>query len=108
MAAFIYRHAGSPAYVPEVQSPFVHIPTNHNFYKQISWLASTEISNGWTEPDDAKTFRGVHRFCEFKWQLSCTATGPRAERHQPEPRPARTLIWIPTAPGISRMPILGG
>ncbi|MBT2594669.1 S-layer homology domain-containing protein [Arthrobacter sp. ISL-72] len=57
MAAFIYRHAGSPDYLPEAQSPFVDIPTNHNFYKEISWLAKNGISNGWTESVGSKTFR---------------------------------------------------
>ncbi|WP_311380128.1 S8 family serine peptidase [Arthrobacter sp. ISL-72] len=57
MAAFIYRHAGSPDYVPEAVSPFADIPTTHNFYKQISWLAKNGISKGWTESDGTKTFR---------------------------------------------------
>ncbi len=57
MAAFIYRHAGSPAYEPDGQSAFADIPTDHAFYKQISWLASTAISNGWTEADKTRTFR---------------------------------------------------
>ncbi|WP_104173209.1 S8 family serine peptidase [Arthrobacter sp. Y81] len=57
MAAFIYRHAGSPDYVPEAQSPFVDIPTDHGFYKQISWLAKNGISNGWAESATSRTFR---------------------------------------------------
>ncbi|MEV7135672.1 S8 family serine peptidase [Arthrobacter sp. NPDC093128] len=57
MAAFIYRHAGSPDYVPEAQSPFADIPTDHGFYKQISWLAKNGISNGWAESATTRTFR---------------------------------------------------
>lgn len=62
MAAFIYRHfmytnPDTPDYVPEAVSPFADIPTNHNFYKQISWLAKQGITDGWTEPDGSTTFR---------------------------------------------------
>lgn len=57
MAAFIYRHAGKPDYVPETQSPFVDIPTDHGFYKEISWLAKNGISNGWAESATTRTFR---------------------------------------------------
>jgi serine protease len=57
MAAFIYRHAGSPDYVPEAQSRFVDIPTDHGFYKEISWLAKMGISNGWAESATTRSFR---------------------------------------------------
>ncbi|MBD1537360.1 S8 family serine peptidase [Arthrobacter sp. S13_S34] len=57
MAAFMYRLAGSPAYVPSATSPFTDIATNHVFYKEITWLAGNGISNGWTEPDGTKTYR---------------------------------------------------
>lgn len=57
MAAFIYRHAGPPDYVPEATSPFADIPTTHNFYKEISWLAKNGITKGWTEAGGTQTFR---------------------------------------------------
>jgi serine protease len=57
MAAFIYRHAGSPDYVPEAQSRFADISTDHGFYKEISWLAWKGISNGWAEANGTRTFR---------------------------------------------------
>ena len=58
MAAFLFRLAGSPAdFVPPAQSPFADIPTNHTFYKEISWLADQGISGGWSEPNGTKTFR---------------------------------------------------
>ncbi|MDV8146972.1 S8 family serine peptidase [Arthrobacter sp. B10-11] len=57
MAAFIYRHAGSPDYVPEAQSKFADISTDHGFYKEISWLAWKGISNGWAESNGTRTFR---------------------------------------------------
>ncbi|MCG2801385.1 MAG: S-layer homology domain-containing protein [Cellulomonas sp.] len=38
MAAFLYRDAGSPAYTPQVSSPFADVTTTDPFYKEISWL----------------------------------------------------------------------
>lgn len=57
MAAFMYRLAGSPAYTPPVTSPFTDISPSSQFYKEISWLASRNISTGWTESNGTKTFR---------------------------------------------------
>ena len=53
MAAFFYRMAGSPAYTAPNESPFNDVPTNRQFYKEISWLAEQNITNGW----DDGTFR---------------------------------------------------
>lgn len=53
VAAFLYRYAGSPAYSPPGASPFSDVSTSNMFYKEISWLASRQISTGW--PDG--TFR---------------------------------------------------
>lgn len=50
MAAFLYRLAGQPAYTPPAVSPFVDVPTDFVFYKQIAWLAEREISQGWATP----------------------------------------------------------
>lgn len=47
MATFLYRLAGEPAFTPPAVSPFVDVPTNHVFYREIAWLASTGISVGW-------------------------------------------------------------
>ncbi|WP_341395379.1 S8 family serine peptidase [Arthrobacter sp. G119Y2] len=55
MAAFLYRLAGSPAFDAPDVSPFTDIAPDAQFYKEISWLASTEISTGY--PDG--TFRPV-------------------------------------------------
>ncbi|MER1995067.1 MAG: S-layer homology domain-containing protein [Arthrobacter sp.] len=49
MAAFLYRMAGSPAYTPPAVSKFRDVGTDHQFYKEISWLAATGISNGWED-----------------------------------------------------------
>ncbi|MGW9402542.1 GH25 family lysozyme [Arthrobacter sp. NPDC055585] len=53
MAAFLYRMAGSPVYTPPAVSKFRDVGTDHLFYKEISWLAATGISTGWTD----STFR---------------------------------------------------
>jgi hypothetical protein len=59
MAAFLYRMSGTTdaQYTPPAVSPFADVPTNHTFYRQISWLAARGISEGWTEPNGTKTFR---------------------------------------------------
>ncbi|GAB3520940.1 S-layer homology domain-containing protein [Arthrobacter monumenti] len=53
MAAFLYRMAGEPAYNPPATSPFEDYPTNGKFYKEITWLEETGITNGY----DDGTFR---------------------------------------------------
>lgn len=57
MAAFFYRMAGSPAYTPPAVSRFKDVPTTHQFYKEISWLADRGITTGWSDgtfrPDDS-------------------------------------------------------
>ncbi|MFE4196535.1 S8 family serine peptidase [Paenarthrobacter sp. NPDC056912] len=57
MAAFLYRMAGSPDYTPPSQSPFKDVLTTQQFYKEMSWLAETGISSGWTESDSSRTYR---------------------------------------------------
>ncbi|MCT9869176.1 S8 family serine peptidase [Paenarthrobacter aurescens] len=57
MAAFLYRMAGSPAYTPPAKSPFKDVTTTQQFYKEMSWLAQTGISSGWTESDGSRTYR---------------------------------------------------
>ncbi|WP_017200486.1 S-layer homology domain-containing protein [Arthrobacter sp. M2012083] len=57
MAAFLYRLARSPDFVPPESSPFTDVPVGTQFYKEITWLASKNISSGWMEPDGSKTFR---------------------------------------------------
>ncbi|WP_129661578.1 S8 family serine peptidase [Rothia uropygialis] len=49
MAAFLYRMAGSPQYTPPSTSPFKDVPTNHTFYKEISWLNQQGITKGWSD-----------------------------------------------------------
>ncbi|MBG6190726.1 serine protease [Arthrobacter sp. CAN_A212] len=59
MAAFMYRMANSPAYTPPAKSPFADFSTNQQFYTEMSWLASTGISSGWTENNGTKTYRAL-------------------------------------------------
>lgn len=56
-AAFCYRMAGSPAYVPPAKSPFKDVTRRTLFYKEICWLHSKGISEGW--PDG--TYRPLSR-----------------------------------------------
>ncbi|WP_304009742.1 S-layer homology domain-containing protein, partial [Rothia mucilaginosa] len=55
MAAFFYRYAGSPHVDLPATSPFKDVPADSQFYREITWLASTGISTGW--PDG--TYRPV-------------------------------------------------
>ncbi|MDP9997549.1 S-layer homology domain-containing protein [Pseudarthrobacter sulfonivorans] len=58
MAAFLYRMSGTTdaQYTPPAVSPFADVPTNHTFYRQISWLRAQGISEGWVE-NGVRTFR---------------------------------------------------
>ena len=49
MAAFFYRYAGSPHVDLPVTSPFKDVPADSQFYREITWLASTGISTGWSD-----------------------------------------------------------
>ncbi len=67
MAAFLYRLAGSPTFVPTAEqlnafadvdatNPDISKRTPH--YNAILWLASAGISTGWKMPDGTREFRG--------------------------------------------------
>lgn len=47
IAAYLYRAAGRPAYTPPASSPFPDVPTNHTFYKAISWMHDEGITDGY-------------------------------------------------------------
>lgn len=53
MAAFLYRFAGEPAYTAPSSSKFKDMKTSTAFYKEINWLSSKGVTNGW----DDKTYR---------------------------------------------------
>ncbi len=49
MAAFIYRLAGSPEWVAPEESLFSDVPPGTQFYPEITWLAATGITTGWSD-----------------------------------------------------------
>ena len=49
MAAFLFRAAGSPAFDEPTEASFVDVPTNHPFFTEIEWLATTGITTGWAD-----------------------------------------------------------
>ncbi|MDR6508742.1 S-layer homology domain-containing protein [Arthrobacter oryzae] len=49
MAAFMYRLAGNPEFTPPAVSPFIDVPTSHDFYRPIAWMNRTELSTGWAD-----------------------------------------------------------
>jgi hypothetical protein len=57
MAAFMYRLAGYPPFIPPAASPFTDIAPGNQFYKEITWLASTGISTGWDEGNGRRSYR---------------------------------------------------
>lgn len=57
MAAFLYRHAGSPAFTAPTESPFTDVPAGAAFYKEITWLASEGISTGWDVGNGKREYR---------------------------------------------------
>lgn len=59
MAAFLYRYAGKPSFNPPRTSPFRDYGPGRKFYKEITWLESTEITDGWEVRDDVYEFRAL-------------------------------------------------
>lgn len=49
MAAFLYRFAGSPSFVPPAVSPFSDVPVGSPFYREITWLHASGISTGYSD-----------------------------------------------------------
>jgi uncharacterized protein YkwD len=60
MAAFLYRLAGKPAFIPPATSPFVDVSTGNQFYKEITWLADMKISTGWDEGNGKLSYRPLN------------------------------------------------
>lgn len=59
MAAFLYRLAGSPAFTPSKSdlARFSDVNKGTPHYKEICWLASTGVSEGWMLPTGKREFR---------------------------------------------------
>jgi hypothetical protein len=49
MAAFLYRFAGQPSFTPPAVSPFSDITASTQFYKEMAWLASSEVATGFSD-----------------------------------------------------------
>ncbi|MBL3678091.1 hypothetical protein D3230_02065 [Leucobacter chromiireducens subsp. solipictus] len=49
MAAFLFRQSAPKSFTAPRVSPFVDVPTNHKFYREISWMAHAKISTGVTK-----------------------------------------------------------
>ncbi|WP_140393272.1 S-layer homology domain-containing protein [Leucobacter sp. 7(1)] len=49
MAAFLFRQSAPKSFKAPRVSPFVDVPTNHKFYREISWMAQAKISTGVTK-----------------------------------------------------------
>jgi hypothetical protein len=49
MAAFLYRFAGKPAFSPPAVSPFSDVTPSTPFYTEITWLASTGVTGGFSD-----------------------------------------------------------
>lgn len=113
MAAFIYRLAGQPYFEEPATSPFTDITPETQFYKEITWLASTGISTGY--PDG--TFRPLtpvarDAMAAFMNRFSGTYCSIEAARNFPAPTTppftdvpvdlqfARDIAWMKEA-GIS-------
>lgn len=47
MAAFIYRHAGSPPFKAPARSPFKDVSTKSQYYKEIAWMEAMGLATGW-------------------------------------------------------------
>lgn len=57
MAAFLYRAAGSPAYMAPARSPFRDVRPGQVFYREIAWMHATGISTGWHVSDGTRAYR---------------------------------------------------
>lgn len=49
MAAFLYRFAGEPRFTPPASSPFSDISPAKPFYREITWLSSTQVTGGFSD-----------------------------------------------------------
>jgi len=56
MAAFLYRFAGSPAFTPPTTSPFSDVTPQTQYFKEMTWLASTGITTGYDNGNGTKSY----------------------------------------------------
>lgn len=107
MAAFLYRLAGKPSFTPPSESPFSDVPTNHVFYKEISWLSATGITRGW--PDGTfRPYAAVNRdqMAAFFYRMAGSPAFDPGERSSftdvgPDAVFSREIAWMKEQ-GISK------
>ncbi|WP_084039586.1 S-layer homology domain-containing protein [Demequina sp. NBRC 110053] len=61
MAAFMYRLAGKPTFTAPRWSPFTDISPSSKFYKEMTWLAQTGISRGWSSNNTYRPLSNITR-----------------------------------------------
>jgi hypothetical protein len=49
MAAFLYRLAALPGFVPPAAASFPDVPTDHAFFTEIEWLVALQITTGYDD-----------------------------------------------------------
>jgi S-layer homology domain/Putative amidase domain len=79
MAAFMYRLAGKPEFVPPNTSPFTDITPSTQFYLEMNWLKSVSISTGWGDgtfrPLQPTARDAMAAFSFRLWNVMSTQTG---------------------------------
>jgi hypothetical protein len=93
MAAFLYRFEGSPAYLPDGDSPFRDVSSSRTFYREIRWLAAAGISTGWDVGYGCRDYRPLvtvkrAEMAAFLYRLENGGTTPvTASECSPPPSP---------------------
>ncbi|PWD52548.1 hypothetical protein C8046_13125 [Serinibacter arcticus] len=109
MAAFLYRHAGSPDFTMPTTSPFADVSPTQQHYRAMAWLATTGISTGWATPrgQEFRPFEPINRdamaafLYRYAGSPSFTPTGPSPFLDVPAGMPfEREMRWL-AAEGIS-------
>ena len=49
LAVIAYKYLGEPEFTPPEESPFSDMTPEHTFYKHVTWLAATEVVNGYED-----------------------------------------------------------
>ncbi|MDR0848381.1 MAG: leucine-rich repeat domain-containing protein [Propionibacteriaceae bacterium] len=116
MAAFLYRMAGSPAWTPPATSPFTDVPKTHKFYKEITWLASENITVGVTigglpyyQPNNAVN-RGSMSAFMYRLSGSPSYTAPATSPFADVPKAHtfyKTIAWL-ASKNITAGTMVGG
>jgi hypothetical protein len=103
MAVFLYRMAGSPTWTPPATSPFVDVPTTHEYYSEITWLAASGITVGvvidgatYYQPDNAVNRGSMSAFL-YRLSGSPSYTAPAKAKFADVPKTHtfyKTISWL--------------